>query len=155
MGDEHRYRDIFVPDSGALRDIFVFDVTAVHWQSLLHFLSANYVLIYSEDGVVEPLPEFSTIWQRHEQKSLTLEVLLPGFTINAHFFLNDQIELNLLPEDVDSPEKAEAVFTLIKAVARLLKKEVFLVQEHGSATPEELRQMAICSCDPIDAEIRI
>jgi hypothetical protein len=155
MGDEHRYREIFAPDSGALLDIYVFDVTAVDWQAVLNFLSAQYVLVYSEDGLAEPLPELATVWQRHNEKSLTLKVLLPGFTINTHFFAVEQIELDLLPEDIDSAEKANAIFALIGGIARLLKKEVFLVQEHGSASPEELRQMAICSCDPIAGAIRI
>jgi hypothetical protein len=154
VGDEHRYREIFVPDCGALQDIKVFDVNAWDWQSLLHFLSTNYELVYSEDGVVESLPNFATIWQRHNEKALTLKVLLPGFTVNSCFFDDDQIELDLLPEDIDSPEKANAVFALIKAIARLLQKEVFLVEENASATPEELRQMAACSCDPRNAEIR-
>jgi hypothetical protein len=154
LGDEHRYREIFAPDSRALLDIFVFEVTPNHWQSLLDFLAGNYQLVYLEDGVAASRPDFSTIWQRCGKKAVTLQVLLPAFTVNTHFFLIDQIEMDVLPEDVDSSEKADAVFTLMKCIARLLGKEVFMVQEHGSATDEELKRMAVCSCGPIDAEIK-
>jgi hypothetical protein len=155
VGDEYRYREIFVPDSGALLDIFVFDVTEHHWQSLLSFLSTNYELKYLEDGVVQPLPELTEIWQRADQTALTLQVILPGFTANTFFFCRDQIELDVLPEDVTSAEKADAVFKLMKGLALTLDKEVFMVQEHGSARDEELRKMAICSCNPSNLEIRM
>jgi len=68
VGDENRYRDIFVPDCGALLDIYILDVTPDHWQSLLTFLAANYVLNYAEDGVAAPLPDFATIWKRKQKK---------------------------------------------------------------------------------------
>ena len=153
MSDEHRYRDIFVPDSGALFDIYVFGITVNDWQALLKFLSTNYVLNYAEDGISKPLPEFDTIQERRKGKAIALEVLLPGFTINTHFFSDDHIQLNLLPEDVNSAEKADAVFALMKGISRSLHKTVYLVQEYGSATPEELKDMAVCSCDPAGNEI--
>jgi hypothetical protein len=87
LGDEHRYREIFVPDSGTLLDIFVFDVTADHWQSVLTFLSANYELAYLEDGsVASSCPDFATIWERTTEKAITLKVLLIGFTCQHAFF---------------------------------------------------------------------
>lgn len=155
MGDEHRFREIFVPDSGAPLDIFAFDVTDHHWQSLLSFLSTNYELKYLEDGVAQPLPELTEIWQRAGQKALTLQVILPGFTANAFFFCRDQIELNVFPEDVTSAEKAGAVFNLMKGLAQTLDREVFMVPESGDVSNQELRKMAICFCDPLSLEIRM
>ena len=154
MGDEHRYSEIFVPDCGALLDIRVFNVTVGDWQSLLDFLSANYFLAYLEDGIVQELPRFSIIRQTQKEKALTLQILLPGFTVNMHFFVDDEIEMDVLPEDVNSFEKADAVFALIKSVAHLLKKEVLLVEETSICDPEELKRIAVCLCDPSDLEIR-
>jgi hypothetical protein len=154
VSDEHRYREIFVPDSGSLLDIYVFSVNAAEWQSVLNFLAANYELHYTEDGVTQPLPPFTTIRQHQQERAVSLKIQLPGFTVNTHFFLEDEIEMDVLPEDVDSFEKAQAVFMLIKCMARLLEKEVFMVAESSLGT-EELRQMAICSCNPSDLEIRL
>ena len=154
MGDEHRYQEIFSPDCGSLLDIRVFDVTADDWQSLLDFLSANYFLAYLEDGTIQELPRFSIIWQTQKEKALALQILLPGFTVNMHFFVDDEIEMDVLPEDVNSFEKADAVFALIKSMAHLLKKEVLLVGETSISDPEELKRMAVCLCDPSDLEIR-
>jgi hypothetical protein len=72
-----------------------------------------------------------------------------------HFFVHDQIEIDVLPDDIDCRERADAIFMLMKCIARLLAKEVFMVRECGSFTGEELKQMAVCSCDPINAEIRL
>ena len=154
MSDEHRYREIFVPDSGALLDVHVFDVTPEEWQSVLNFLAANYDLHYFEDGAACPLLPFTTIRKHQQKRATSLQVQLPGFTINTYFFLDDAIEMDVLPEDVDSLEKAQAVFMLMKCIARLLKKEVFMVAE-SSFDDEELRQMALCSCNPSDLEIRM
>lgn len=84
---------------------------------------------------------------------MTLEILLLGFTINSHFFLTEEIKLDLLPEDVNSAGKAESVFALMRGVAGLLEKEVFLIPEHGSANELELKRMAVCSCDPTTGAI--
>lgn len=72
-----------------------------------------------------------------------MEVVLPGFTVNSHFLNSEYIEINLLPEDVDSAEKAEDVFRLMIAISDILAKEVFLTPEFGSATPEKLRELAV------------
>jgi hypothetical protein len=154
VGDEHRYREIFVPDSGALLDLRIFDVTPNDWQALLSFLSSNYVVNYSEDGDPRPLPDYATIKQVQKRKSVSFEVLLPGFAVCSYFFLDDEIELDLLPEDVDSKEKADAVFTLMKGIAVLLHRKVLLVEETSITDPEELRKIAVCECDPVRQEIR-
>lgn len=154
MSDEHRYREIFVPDSGSLLDIYVFDVGANEWQSVLTFLAANYELHYSEDGVAQPLPPFTTIRRHQNERATSLKIQLPGFTVNTHFFLENEIEMDVRPEDVDSFERAQAVFMLIKCIARLLEKEVFMTGESSHAA-EELGQITVCSCSPVDLEIRL
>jgi hypothetical protein len=77
-----------------------------------------------------------------------LEIMLQGFTLNSHFTSTNQIQLNVLPEDVNSAEKADAVFHLMRGVANALDKHVFLTPELGSATDDELRQNALCVAAP-------
>jgi len=74
--------------------------------------------------------------------------------VNTHFFLGDEIEMDVRPEDADSLEKAQAVFMLIKCLSRLLEQEVVMAQE-SSLRAEELKQMAVCLCNPLDLEIRL
>lgn len=128
--------------------IVVPEIGPESWQHLLDYLSGNYVLIYSEDGAETQLPDIESIWQAYDEKSLALEIMLPGFTVNSHFSSKNFIEMNLLPEDVDSSEKAEAVFQLLSGMASVLETKVFLTPVFGSATFDKLRELSICIADP-------
>ena len=108
--NRHAYNEVFRPDSGLLLDIKIFNTTEEDWRTLLHYLSTKYVTVYSEDGVAKPQPEFKAIWQARNKKALAIEILLPGFAVSSNFFETEQIEMDLRPEDVDSAEKANAVF---------------------------------------------
>jgi hypothetical protein len=142
------YKEVFEPDSGMLLEIVAFEVTTRDWQSLLDWLSAHYELEYSEDYISQPLPDIEAISRIYNQKSPALRIILLGFTANCHFQARDEIRINVLPEDVDSSEKAEAVFSLMRNIARVLGREVFLVPEFGSATTEEQQAVAVCVADP-------
>jgi hypothetical protein len=148
------YKKIFSPDLGSLLEIRVLNTSMADWQLLLDDLVAKYVSVYSEDGVVTSLPSAVALWQKNKEKSLSLEVLLCGFTMNCHFFDDGQIQVNLLPEDVDSMEKAEAVFGFMREISVLLNKEVLLTPEFGGATPEELRNLAVCVVEPTEHTIQ-
>jgi len=151
--EKNAYRAIFSADSRALLEITVFEVGVDDWQRLLDHLAARFLLIYSEDGVQTPLPKFEIIRQRRNQATLLMEVMLPGFTINCQFSDDGQIQMDLLPEDVNSSEKAEAVFQFMLAIARLLNKRTFLVPEYASADSQRLCEMAICMADPENSSV--
>ncbi len=151
---EINYRSVFCRDEGALLEIMVFDATPENWNRILKHLSQTYLAIYTEDGNQMPLPDVQEIWNAQQRRSVMLEIVLPGFTINCHFVEPDQIRFNVLPEDVDSQAKANAVFRLMTEMRDLLYKEVLLAPEYGNATHDELRQIAICTADPSTRSIR-
>ena len=137
------YRRIFTPDSGTLLDIVVLNVSLDDWQRLLNFVSKTYLTAYSEDGERQTMPDVSTIFANRLKRSITWEILLPGFTLNCHFFVPQVIELDLLPNEVDSNDKAEAVFAVMRNIADCLGKRVFLVPE-SSGSDDQIRDSAIC-----------
>jgi hypothetical protein len=142
------WQKIFEPDSRSLLDIWVFDASRADWQKALDWLARSYPIIYSEDAAPAPLPSFEAIWERHKATTQLLRIDLGGFAVNAHFFSPDEIEMNVLPEDVDSRTKAESVFKFAIEIARLLNKEVAFAPEYGSATTAELKAMAFCTVSP-------
>jgi hypothetical protein len=142
------WKRIFEPDSRSLLDIWVFEASPAAWQTLLDLLRKNYSLEYLEDSAPAVLPTFDAIWKQHRVPAPLLRIDLGGFTANTQFFSSDQIEINLMPEDVDSKARAESVFKLATAVARLLKKDVIFAPEHASASTAELKAMAFCAVDP-------
>jgi hypothetical protein len=131
----------------------IFDTSLGDWQTLLNYLGTNYLLTYTEDGSPAFLPDAEKIFQMRDEKSVALKVMLLGFTVNTHFFSQHEIEMDLLPEDVNSSDKAEAVFRLMIEIARLFNKDVFLTPEFGIATPEQLRAIAVCVADPRDRSV--
>lgn len=142
------YKRIFQPDSGMLLDMMVFDVTLADFRSLFKHLSSSYELSYSEDGISKPLPDFETISANRLELSARLDIHFPGFCLCCHFFDSSQIEIDLLPEEIDTEQKASSVFDFMIGVAQCLGKEVFLTPEFASATDDERRDMSVCIAHP-------
>ncbi len=142
------YKQIFIPDSGALLEIRVFEVTPRDWQTLLDYLSAHHEISYYEDGKTIPLPKFDMIITRGETNSISLKLNLIGFTVNCHFFDIHQIEMDVLPDEIDSSSKADSIFQLMLGIACLLNRQVFLIPESSSTDSQILQESAISLADP-------
>ena len=125
-------KDVFYRD-GSLRDIYVLETTSGDWQKLITFLeSADYRVTFGVDGVKRPLPtEFSEIQKHMGEVVQLLSIYVEGVRLNCHFFWIEDIELDLLPNEVDTETKAEAIFRFMMEVGQLLEKEVILTPENG------------------------
>src|SRR6266566_2312886 len=66
-----------------------------------------------------------------------------GVEVKCFFWGENELTLDLRPEDVDSAEKAQGVFDLMKAIANTLNKRVLLTAENGSATRQWSEEYAI------------
>ena len=137
------WKKIFEPDCGTLRDILAPEATANDWQSLLDYLSTNHKIQYSEDGTICSLPPFETIGQRREKVSVALSIQMGGYTINSYFFIPGEIEMDLLPDEINSENKAKSVFDFLSSIARVLDKEVFLTGEGVNGNVAQLRNAAV------------
>jgi hypothetical protein len=115
---------------------------------MLDFLPSAYHCTYSEDGILLPaMPRHATIRERRNVVTLLLTVDLAGASINSHFFEAESIEFDLLPGEINTPEKADLVVDLMQALSRLLTKEVFLHEENASASDEWLKERALARID--------
>jgi len=149
-----KWQEIFEPDHKTLADIWVFDATPSDWRTLLDWACQEYRTTYEEDGTPAALPSLDSIWERQKAATQLFRIDIGGVDANAHFFSRSEIEIDVLPEEIDSPAKAILVFNLMSGIARVLKKEVVLAPEYGSATSKELRAMAACSADPVSGALR-
>ena len=139
-----RWAKIFEPDHRTPVNIWVLDAGPSDWQRFLDWVSSSYPTIYSLDGAQSPLPLFAVIKARRETASQILRVDLGGFEANSHFFSDGEIEIDVLPEDVNSTSRTQIVFDLMKGLALLLGKEAILAPECGSADNAQLRAIALC-----------
>ena len=141
------WKRIFEPDQGVLLDLSTLDGDPADWQTWLDWACQNYRTTYFEDGTETALPRLALILERVKAVTPLLRIDLGGFSANAHFSSADEIELDVLPESVDSEAKAAAVVKLMTGTARLLRKEVILAAEHGSLDARQRRGMAVCIAD--------
>jgi hypothetical protein len=125
-------KDVFYQD-GSLRDIYVRGTSADDWQKLITFLKfGKYKITYELDSVESPLPtDFSDIQKYMGEEAQLLSIYIEDVRLNCHFFWAEEIELDLLPNEVDTEEKAETILRFMMEVGRLLGKEVILTPENG------------------------
>ena len=142
------WREVFAPDSGMLLDVRVYDTTSADYDRLLGMLAMRYRVLYLEDGNAKDLPDYATIIRRRDRVSVSIAVDVVGVEVKCFFWGENELTLDLRPEDVDSAEKAQGVFDLMKAIANTLNKRVLLTAENGSATRQWSEEYAIRVFDP-------
>lgn len=132
---------------GSLRDIYVLESSLADWQILLDFLhSSDYKLRYLW-GAPENLPKNAVeVFGRESEDKGLLCVESGELSLNCHFFYNDEIEFDLLPNEVTDEERAEAIFDFMRQLGRTLNKDVIL-------TPENERSMPIFKFSPATQEL--
>src|SRR5215469_14644550 len=138
------WNELFKPDSGIVFEIRAFRITPKDYDVLLPLLLQRYPAVYSENGEARDLPDFSTITRRRNLVTATLELNILDVRVRCSFWDEDEIDLDLLPDDVDSEDKAQAIFGLMRTIAEILKKRVYLTAENSGATEQWSEEYAIC-----------
>lgn len=135
------YKIEFEPD-GSLRDIYIKDVDLNGWQSFIDFLrSTDAVLDYYIEGVAADLPTNINKVVLGQDHTHLLSIRLDGVIVNCHFFVPEEIELDLDPREIDNEAKAKVVFRFMSTVGRTLNKQVIL-------TPENTKEQPIFKYEP-------
>ena len=98
------WKEVFAPDSGTLLDVRVYDTTAADYDRLLGMLATQYRVLYLEDGNAKDLPDYATIIRRRDLVSVSIAVDVVGVEVKCFFWGENELTLDLRPEDVDSAE---------------------------------------------------
>ena len=129
------YKNEFEPD-GRLRDIYLKDIDLYGWQSFIDFLrSTDAALDYYIEGVAAVLPTSIDKVVLDQDHPHLLSIHLDGVTVNCHFFLPEEIEMDLDPREIDNEAKAKVVFRFMSTVGRTLNKQVILTPENTEEQP--------------------
>jgi hypothetical protein len=134
--DWEAVRKEFEPE-GSLRDIYVSDAGLAGWQSLLaalrHFDPAA---VFTVDGEERELPDdASTIFDVHEVAKPMLVVRWAGLSFYCHFFIAEEIELDLDPREVHDATDFEAVLDFLAFVGDTVGKPAVLTAENAPERP--------------------
>ncbi len=119
---------------GSLRDIYVHDAEAVHWDRFDQLLS-QYKYAYTFDGVPAPFPGSHSVLGNREG-SHVLSIFLDGpVEICCHFFIAGQLELDISPRDINAQSEHEEVLSFVENLAEALELPADITPENSEQTP--------------------
>jgi hypothetical protein len=121
----------FVPD-GSLRDVYVQGAELHDWDVALAYFRATYPpLAFTIDGETAPMPaRAADAFAVRPGASPRLSFSAGGVNLACHFFTPEEIEMDLLPQHVDSPERLESVADLLRGLATVTGKAAVLTAEN-------------------------
>jgi len=119
---------------GSLRDIYVQDTEAVHWDRFDQLLS-RYKCSYIFDGVAAPFPgSHSALGNREGLHALS--ILLDGpVEICCHFFIVHQLELDISPKEITGPRAHDEVLSFVENLAEALELSADITPENAEQMP--------------------
>lgn len=119
---------------GSLRDIYVQNTEAVHWDRFDRLLS-QYECSYTFDGVAVPFPGSRSVL-RNREGSHVLSILLNGpVAICCHFFIAEQLELDISPKEITGSSEHEEVLSFVESLAEALELSADITPENSEQTP--------------------
>jgi len=119
---------------GSLRDIYVQNTEALHWNRFDRLLN-QYECTYSFDGVALPFPGSRSVLANREGSHL-LSILLDGpVVICCHFFIPEQLELDISPNEVTGPGQHEKVLSFVENLAEVLELPADITPENCEQNP--------------------
>lgn len=132
---------IFEKD-GALRDIYVQEVSANDWGKIIDLINKNYEVYFGETGesknnqkidkkyIIEYLTD-----QNGEKVSKSASIVVDQIRLNCHFFLKDQIEFDIDPKEINSIEDFELIENFMLEISKTTYNQVTLTDENRPDFP--------------------
>ncbi len=129
---------IFEPDGWLLRDIYIQDVSLTDWKQLIDFLNCTYNLKFGEEDLIQIDKEYVINYltdNTGEIESKTLRIDLDGIDVHCYFFLQDEIEFDIVPKDIKSFSDFGKLEEFMTAISKVLKKQITLTGENDPKFP--------------------
>ena len=124
----HQPSDLWLRD-GSLRDAYVFGAEPKDW-SVLVSLAISGKWRYSADGVAGPLPAPECIFANREVSHL-LQMKAGAASINCHFFVPTEIELDIDPKEVVDEATHGAVLSFLESLSFGTGKGITITAENS------------------------
>jgi len=118
---------LWSPD-GSLRDVYFVGTSPAHWEKFVWFIQ-SYRHKYTYDGRITPLPSIESIFANREGSHL-LSVVVCGVTINCHFFIPEEIEIDIEPREVKGRKEHDAILKFIASLSQTVGKPALLTPEN-------------------------
>lgn len=116
---------------GSLLDLYILDTDVQTWQKLLDCLRTNaYPLTYTVEGEQVALPvDVETVFCKRQKASAFLDIDVHGIRVNCHFFVQEQIKLDIDPREVNTETQFGHLCEFVQRIGRGLGRCVILTPE--------------------------
>lgn len=116
---------------GSLRDIYAFKTTIDDWNRLLSLSSSLGESAYFCDGDEAPLPSNANSIFEDTDHSHLIRLNLGGPVINIHFFVVDEIELDLDPREITSQADLDLVLNFCARIGQEIGRDIVITPENS------------------------
>ena len=122
----------FSPD-GSLRDIYFFNTDLEVWQKFLDSVktsSFNHKMYRNGESCTLSL-DIGKLFLERENSSLMLEIEKNGVIFNCHFFVEEEIELDISPKEITNQEALNVVLEFMQYFSNAINLPCVLTPENG------------------------
>ena len=118
---------------GSLRDLYVYETSIADWEAFLSSLSSwPYEVRFFVNGEESDAPATAAdAFRIGAEAALTLRVNVKGVSVCTHFFVPEEIELDVDPREIDGPEKLKALSQFIRELGQALDRVVEITHENS------------------------
>jgi hypothetical protein len=128
---------------GSLRDIYVKDTTRNDWEKWIDLVNNNYSVEFyngqteKRENRIDKNIVFD-YWERKTDILGNATIKLDTIIIKCYFFIEQQIENDIAPAEINSIDDHNKLLSYLKDVSKVLDKKVFLTPESYSGDEPQL-----------------
>lgn len=129
---------IFKSYQSGLRDIYIQETSLADWEQLIDFFNLSYNLNFGEESANQIDKDYVINYlngNTAENENKRLRIELDGVNIHCYFFLKEEIEFDIDPNDIMLFSDFEKLEDFMTAISKVLKKQVTLTGENDPKFP--------------------
>lgn len=123
-------------EDGSLRDIYITNTDINDWQKWVEHVNAYYNISFYNGKAqcnqshidLDVIREF---WAGKYDFRSTVTIRIRNIVINAHFFLDSEIENDIQPKEIQSMDDHTTLLSYLKDISNLLGKPILLTEENA------------------------
>jgi hypothetical protein len=121
---------------GSLCDIYITPASLADWREVYPSLRGYPGVDYSVDGVFQPAPDsVEEVFEVRRSASPMLRFKVGAALIVFHFFTDEEIECDFVPNEITSQADLNALLAFIRQLGDATRKRVVITPEGRSDEP--------------------
>lgn len=148
-----KLKDKIYFEDGSLRDIYVHNVTLHDWKLWIDYVNRKHKTsfhIYDTERVDEKISidTIAAYFQDNKDFGCEATVYVGSIIIKTYFFIEEEIENDISPKDIQSLEDHYALLDYMQGLSNVLNKKVVL-------TPENMPEVVLIAVESSNVVINL